>query len=266
VTGPLPVLLTVLGISAAGAGISSLESLSLFRAFRKGGPFSWEIALLRHPLKDAVGVLAVVFGWPGILVLHALRVAFAVACVAMAFRGVFLIGITAAYALTSALLAFRAGFLLDGADRMFTVTSVACFVGGLSAEGRGPALALTFLAAQLSLVYATAGAVKLLSPEWRSGNSLEQVLSTGLFGSRALSALATRRRIAVRTVARLVVAGELLGSLAPWIPPRISLVLLVCAFGFHLIAAVTMRLNTFLFAFPALLPAAWFVSRCIYGR
>jgi ABC-type Co2+ transport system permease subunit len=73
-------------------------------------------------------------------------------------------------------------------------------------------------------------------------------------------------RSKVKFAACAVACGEIAVSLAPWSPPKVALVLLAGAAFFHLIAATAMGLNTFLFAFPALFPAAMYVSRTLYRQ
>jgi hypothetical protein len=263
---PRPYLRVIIGISAIGGSISSMESLSLAWAFRPMAPFSSELASLRRPLRGYRRHCEFIFGWPGVLALLALRALLGLACAGLALGGSVPAGIVAAYAGVGALLALRSGYLLDGADRMLLVTAVACCLGSLSPTPAGAAFALFFLAAQLSLAYGTAGLAKLAESAWRNGDSLLSVFSAGIFGRPALHRFAVIHRSKVKFAARAVVLGEIAASLAPWSPPKVAIALLTGAAFFHFAAAAAMGLNTFLFAFPALFPAAIYVSRTLYSH
>jgi hypothetical protein len=205
------------------------------------------------------------FAWPNVMALLASRVLFAAICAIEACLGPVPAWSLGCYVCANALFALRSGYLLDGADRLFLVTAAACFIAQLSSTDTGAAIGLFFLAGQLSIIYFTNGVVKLAEPGWRSGEALMRTFSTRMFGRRSLHRFLAQRRSVARLLAQAVICGEIAASLAPWAPLKVAIVLLLGAAAFHCVAAAVMGLNTFLFAFPALFPAALYMSRTIYG-
>ena len=148
-------------------------------------------------------------------------------------------------------------------DMMFIaqiVSTVAVFEDAV-----GVAIAFVFLSTQLSLSYITAGVAKGFQPEWRTGVSVNKILSSSTFCHKALYAGLGQDLRLHRLIGHCTIAGELFLSAAPWVPPRICLFLLVAAFTFHLGVAAIMGLNTFLPTFLSLYPAAFFTSRLLHS-
>jgi hypothetical protein len=91
-------------------------------------------------------------------------------------------------------------------------------------------------------------------------------MSTQTFGNERLYRfLANNPQMAILASAA-VYGGEILVAFAPWVPSPVGLMLLGSGLVFHLLVALTMGLNTFLFAFAAAYPAALYTSNLLYSR
>jgi len=125
-------------------------------------------------------------------------------------------------------------------------------------------MALSYLAVQLVLSYFVSGWVKLVNPEWRSGEALCDVFRFSAYPvSEGLRRLADQPRF-LFVMGWAVILFELVFPLSLLDPVALKLALL-CAAGFHFSNACFFGLNRFfwiwLCAYPALI---WFQDR-IFG-
>ena len=115
--------------------------------------------------------------------------------------------------------------------------------------------ALLFLAAQLCLSYAAAASPKLASTSWRGEDALSKILSTATYGSRlglrgAATSFPTRN-----DDGHVVIFMECTFPVVLVAPDIVAVIYIVWGISFHVIIAVTMGLNNFLWAFLAAYPA-----------
>lgn len=150
----------------------------------------------------------------------------------------------------------------DGADQMATIVLVACAVGLMPGA---PLLvskaAAWFIALQACLAYSTSGFAKLFSSEWRSGDAINLVFRTSSYGSSGIRRFLSRYPHASKVMATSVILFECMFPLAVLVGGRVLLMYLAGAILFHVSVLAMMRLNTFLFAFPATYGALIFVAR-----
>lgn len=90
-------------------------------------------------------------------------------------------------------------------------------------------------------------------------------MQTEVFGDRRVAWFLARHPQLPRVVSLLLLSGELACACAPWVPPPVCYGLLCLALLFHAGVALSMGLNTFLFAFASGFPAMIFTSRWLYG-
>jgi hypothetical protein len=149
----------------------------------------------------------------------------------------------------------------DGAEQMSILIVLAAIVAFVPDVSEIVArVAAIFLVAQLMLSYFTAGAVKVVSPAWRSEPILAHILGTHRFGSSAVANYLLRRPRLCLLAQWSVIALELAFPIVLLLPLPGLLIFLLGGLIFHVSCAVLMGLNTFLWAFPAIYPcvyAAW---------
>lgn len=148
-----------------------------------------------------------------------------------------------------------------GSDRMTLLTLCCLLLARIAPTPRIAELALGYLALQLVLSYALAGAAKLANPEWRNGRALADLLAFSVYPvSGDLRGLA-RFRGPLAGLGRVVMLFELLFPLALFDARALGFALALAA-AFHLSNALLLGLNRFLWiwlaAFPALM---WFQER-----
>lgn len=148
-----------------------------------------------------------------------------------------------------------------GSDRMgylilFCLTCAHWAPAPLLAE-----LAMGYLAVQLVLSYLLSGWVKVINPDWRSGQALRDVFAFSVYpvsqAARGWSAYPGTLTVA----SRAVIAIELLFPLSLLHPFTLLLALTVTA-AFHLGNAVFLGLNRFFWVWIAAFPSLiWFQAR-----
>ncbi|AVH55864.1 MULTISPECIES: hypothetical protein [Streptomyces] len=144
----------------------------------------------------------------------------------------------------------------DGADELIVIVLVAAAIGYQPGSRVAATACLAFLSLQLTIGYATAGLSKAQSATWRSGYAVVGILRTTIYGDPRLARILARHSLAASLLAWTVILGELaLGAI--WFLPGVLIPpFLACGLLFHVGCARLMGLNTFLWAFPALYPAA----------
>ena len=103
--------------------------------------------------------------------------------------------------------------------------------------------------------YVIAGVAKLSEPEWLDGSHLAAIFSTDAYGAKPIGDLLLRRRLLAATISIAFICWECTVLFAMFAPRPIAYAYLAIGLSFHVINAVVMGLNTFLFAFPATYPA-----------
>ncbi|MEH3100538.1 HTTM domain-containing protein [Sphingomonas adhaesiva] len=161
------------------------------------------------------------------------------------------------------ILPFFNGPYNGGADRMSLLILLCLTAAVLLPEPRRREAAFGYLAMQLLLSYAVAGAVKIVNPAWRDGGALRDVFRFSAYpAGDNIRRLADRPRL-LRAAGWAVMLFELAFPLA--ILSRAALIVaLVVAALFHLANACLFGLNRFfwiwLCAYPSLL---WLQERVV---
>jgi hypothetical protein len=146
----------------------------------------------------------------------------------------------------------------DGSDDMTTLILGAALVAAVLPGGAAATAALVFVAAQAGLSYLTSGISKAQSRPWWSGDAIVGILGTRIFGWPAAAAWLHGKPVLARISGRAVVVWETI-FVVGYVAPRPWFVAILAAWAsFHLACAVSMGLNTFVYAFLGCYPA------CLY--
>jgi hypothetical protein len=152
----------------------------------------------------------------------------------------------------------------DGADQMMVLVLVVLWLGWLFPDGSiGQRLAFWFVTLQLILSYGVAGIAKLISPKWWSGSGLTDIFSTYSYGSPHLSRIANRSQGVMLAMSWSIIMFEVSFGSVLFAPMQVAMLLFCVGVMFHFGTAMLMSLNTFLFAFLAAYPLAWY---CVAGN
>ncbi|WP_062995216.1 hypothetical protein [Nocardia mikamii] len=244
-------------IGSVAVMIGSLERLAAPRLLADSALAGWPVSatsvplLTRKSFQSSVGRL---LAYPRVLGLIAACLACAVLLVVHPSSALNAVaaGVIAA---TYILLSMRSRFGGDGADQMTIILFVALALAFAVGQQRAEVIVLWFITAQVCLAYFTAGVAKLVSPLWRSGAALPEILATHAYGHRRAAEILARHRTAAAAMCWSVILLEcgfplVLLGMAP-----VTYLLVITGALLHIGTAILMRLNTFVWAFLATYPA-----------
>ena len=243
-------------VAAVGLVVDGLEHARAAHAERRA--FDVDVVVTSYPVLIARPAVARLFAslLGGISLVAGARALLAVTATILfaADSGTAAAICSAGVAATTLALSARLVYGLDGSDQMQLVVW-----GGLAATATAGDLALKFVALQLVLAYMVAGIAKCAGASWRSGQALAAILSTASYGSPRLSCVVAARPLGLVACWSVIVFEVAMPPLAATTYVGLCL-LVVVAVSFHVGTAVTMGLNSFVWAFTAALLclASWF--------
>lgn len=253
VTTPDQAFSLVLRLCGISVAISTMELLSRRDLFESRGCLSWK--LLREFYWFAVPTrLESLLAGPGVRVVLIVRLVAAGGLVVGASTAA---AVPCALALTLSVLFlnFRLPIGRDGSDQMNDLIVLSTTAALLCRSETARTAALFFIAAQASLAYATAGLAKLVSPVWRSGEAIAQILSTMTYGHEQAAVALRSSRVVSIAVCWSVVLFETLFVSWLLLGPDGALAVVAVGLAFHAGCAVLMGLNCFFWSFAATYPA-----------
>jgi hypothetical protein len=256
---PFGALSLVVRVGSVGVAISSLESLARRADLGPRGLLDGEAQLTR-----ARWLLPFAFLTPSAVAVAITAARLAAACAVIAGGGSFAVARAGAIviAVTTLLLRFRTVLGIHASGTMVMITFTAAALGLGTGTRRALDFALVFIAAQACLSYVVAGASKLQTASWRTGRAITLISSTLMWGNgNRARALRAHPRLAF-WLCWATMLGECAVPLALVVPLPVTLALLACAGAFHVVTAMEMGLNSFVWAFWSTYPAIIF---CWYG-
>jgi hypothetical protein len=251
-------------LAGVGLCIEMLEYVSHPDLFSADGLLSWEVLKLRTRLTTS-GFIArlgdVIFDLRAIRILALVGVITSIGLVIIPKEGWIIrldVGLLLSCLIT---LNLRSFYSLDGADQMYLVIVGAIFVGFFATPvSLGSEITLWFVALQATLCYSVSGVYKAMSPGWRTGEALEGIFSTRIYGNAIVFQVFRRWPWLKLPVAWFIIIFQCCFLLALLGGPSVARVLIAIGVLFHILNAVTMGLNGFLFAFVATYPAVMYCS------
>jgi hypothetical protein len=257
-TSPDTAFRLMLALCGASVTIRTLELLANGALFTPRGSLSWvlirESGAYRGP-RWLEGLLDGA-GFRFVLIVRVIS-----SCGLLLFADTALFGpCVVAVAVTSLLVSSRMPVGQDGSDQMNSLILMPAAIAVLCQEEWAKTAILIFVAAQVSLAYATSGITKLISPLWRSGQALPEILSTLSYGNGlAARALSSNRTVSLAACWSVIVFETLFCSWVVLNQPGLQ-ALLTIGVTFHVFSAVLMGLNCFLWSFVATYPAIFFIQ------
>jgi hypothetical protein len=259
----LEIYKAILVLCSIGLLISTLELFYIRKSFGADGVYSWAVFspfLLRTRNVTLTKLLNAVFDAPGVTGLLGIRL-LALVCVLSApiYSGTYTVSLTIVV-LSLLFLSWRRSFGDDGADQMNLILLITTWLcTAILENGLLLKMGLWFIALQSVLSYGTAGIAKLVSPTWRSGQAVFGVFSTGVYGLDMVAQFLRGRSLLNYLLCwsvMLIESGFLVALLLPF---PYAVMFLIWGAGFHLLCAIIMGLNNFLWAFLASYPAIIYV-------
>jgi hypothetical protein len=259
---PFSALSLMLRIGSIGVAISSLESLVRPGDLGPGGLLSGEAQLTRARWLLPLGFLA---SQRVTVAITAVRLV--AACAVLAGGGVFEVARAGAIviALTTLLIRVRTPLSIHAAGTMVMVTFTGAALGLAAGTHRSMEFALAFIAAQACLSYFVAGASKLREPTWRSGLAIPVIASTLMWGNGQRAAVLSAHRRVAFALCWVTMTAECAFPLTLAVPLQVTIGLLACAAVFHIMTAIEMGLNSFVWAFGSTYPAIIYCWYLLHG-
>jgi hypothetical protein len=243
--------------------ISSLESLSLSGEYGENGLYSWTVLRTGSPFllwlgsKPGVdrllgpGIRWVFFGKllaAMLLIFFPTRFPIDSVCIACILLSAMIINL-------------RAPLGQDGSDQMTVIIFVTLAVQkSFRSNVAISEMCLWFIALQSCVSYCSAGIAKLVSPVWRSGEAIRRILSTRSYGSIVTTSLFDKCPWLCWLIAWSVIGFECAFPLVLLTGTVGFYIFISWGILFHLLNAMIMGLNTFVWAFFATYPAIWFCA------
>ncbi|RGD62493.1 hypothetical protein DR950_36295 [Kitasatospora xanthocidica] len=246
-------------IAGIGVLISSLEVLARPRSTDDGSWNSWRVLRLRRRWTSTGRTGAVadgLLGYPrdliGVAVRSVAAAALVLAAPSGAWQALLLWLVTASLALRG----LRAPYGGEGSDQVLLIV-----FGSLAMAQTfgGQRIALWFIVAEACLAYFSSGFAKVLHSEWRDGTGLLGVLRTRSWGNAWAAHRLSGRPTLCRWLSLALVSAETAFPLVLLTPPPLLPLLIGVALAFHVIVAITMGLNCFVWAFASCYPAVAYV-------
>lgn len=254
---------TVLGL---GQILVTLEYLAVRREFDRGGIYPWSTIRLNRRSRPrwVRGPRDAAFSPPGTDILLGIRLALAV-LLAVGSSVAWIAGpAVVAFALVLLVFNARLPWGRDSSDNMALHVTLGLSAFAMCRAFDAPSLGLYYIAAYAGLAYCTAGITKLVEPAWRDGEALQWVMNLESFGAPwAVDVLAPRPHLRA-LLSRLTVLAEVGAPLVILLPAPALVVALLMALAFHLVLALTMGLNAFVWSFLATYPAVLFVWTTVH--
>ncbi|MEC3975491.1 hypothetical protein [Amycolatopsis sp. H20-H5] len=254
-------------VAATGIILSSLEYLCQPQVFeKKGGLLSWDVGRtrLRSTAHRRADFLDAAFNPPGIHALVALRLTAAVLSAVPGTSSRVRATAASYLAVTNVAMHVRNSYGGDGSDHMNVLVHSALSVARwFPNDKRVQEITTLFLAAQVCLSYAAAGAAKLISPYWRDGTAMSGIFRTRTYGHRLAHNLLAKYPALAKVGGWGVIAGELSFPLVLVANKPIAKALLATGTAFHIGNAVFMGLNRFVWGFGAGYPSIGYHARAL---
>jgi hypothetical protein len=255
-------LWAVTTIASYGLLISTLQTLWNWRLFRPDGLMSWELFKTRPRFAKyaASPLIGALYTFPNFLYVIALQGV--AALLLLGFPGH---GIIRPVALTAILIIFLFSRLrhqpygMVGADSMNLLVFGALGLREIAPDTTTQGC-LWFIAFQSCLSYSTNGMLKLASPHWRRGKVLWHIAHHALYGSARLARVLRAYPAVGKWLDWSVIGCELAFPFVLLVGHPACWIFLGWGLLFHMLTAVVMGLNTFLFAWAATYPAIVFMA------
>ncbi len=267
---PLDALRFVLILSVIGMAVSTLEFWVVAGAFGDKGAYSWRIQQLRSgvPRDPWISViLSKILSENGVRVLLIQRILLLAAAIFVPFGNWLFAVILGTLVLNNLVFTWRrGGYGDDGSDQMNAIILLTIFLTvGPHSTPVILQIGLWFIALQACLSYTTAGVAKLVSPIWRSGDAIYKIFNTSAYGLRQVADVLEHRRWLNLFLCWTVILVETLFPLALLLPEPWGWTFIAWGVLFHLLNAIIMGLNSFLWAFLATYPAIVYTSSQVHA-
>lgn len=239
-----------------GISISTIELLYNWKSFQDDRLYSWKVIATRgyFSKKNMLHRLAnFLLKYPNFIGVILLRLFIILLLVVPGIWGFSQAPLFLALVLTSLMINYRSPFGQDGSDQMSTIVIIVLFLYHINPENLIVAQAgIWFIALQSLLSYFTAGFFKAKGEKWtKNPTAVYMIFNTSTYGSKPIAGFLQNKQQAITFLTWSTVAVEVTFPLVLVTGYPGMIVFLGWGLGFHLMNALVMGLNSFLWAFLA---------------
>lgn len=239
-----------------GISISTIELLYNWKSFQDDRLYSWKVIATRgyFSKKNILHKLAhFLLKYPNFLGVIVFRL---IATLLLIVPGIWEFSqapLFLALVLTSLMINYRSPFGQDGSDQMSTIVIIVLFLYHINPQNLIIAeVGIWFIALQSLLSYFTAGFFKSKGDKWTTNpTAVFLIFNTSTYGSKPIAGYLQNKQQAITFLTWSTVAVEVLFPAVLFTGYPGMIIFLGWGLGFHLMNALVMGLNSFLWAFLA---------------
>ncbi len=147
---------------------------------------------------------------------------------------------------------------LDGADQLQVIVFASLVAFYITTDPIIQKFSIFFVCFQSLLAYFIAGLAKLISPIWRGGMAITNIINTESYGNKVLAQLLIKKPLLSKMMCWGVIILESLCPILIFSGMQTTIIFIICGTIFHLSIAIFMRLNSFFWTFISTYPALLF--------
>jgi len=248
-----------------GLFISSMEFLVSTQLFAPYGLNTWDIIQLRWSSGMMHNKLfAHLFSANGMKAILVVRMLLVVSLQFLTIRSVPWMAAVFALAGSYLITNINSFYGSDGSDQMNNIILVVLVICTMSFVDQAVmSIGLFFITAQACFSYFAAGVSKLVSPKWRDGTAVTDIFRTRTYGSQLVYNYLRGKTKLGYFLCWSVITMEVIFPIVLFLPAHWAIFIIAWGAIFHLLNAVIMGLNSFLWAFLATYPAIFFTNQQI---
>jgi hypothetical protein len=257
-TNQYNVLLTVLFFNAVSAGINAFEWLTVSRQFGDRGINSWnlrKIGLQKSSHRVAFRLVDFFYRYPNVIGVLLFQLACSAGILLFISNPPIVKICTIGVAFCYLLLGYRGMLGNNGADSMTRVVFTSATIYFLCSTPIILNMCLIFVTLQLIIAYATPGIIRLLEPKWHNGEYLHNVLRLHSFSNISVWNFISKYPGSKVFLSWMLIIFEFGFLFSIFLPLPLLLSFLLFGMIFHILNAVIMGLNTFVWTFIGTYPA-----------
>ena len=241
--------------SSIGGLLANFEWLQLAEHFKNGGLYSSKTREIRLPNivgNKFVKLFSSIFSYPNFLLLFVLRIILIVTLFFTINNPLTFGFLCLLLVLIAIIISIRGNEGTTGADQINTITLLIVGLCILSPTKLVWITGIISLAILLIIAYSTSGWIRILQPTWRNGKDLLVVLRQHTYGNKFVWNIGKKNPNLIKFTSLSILIFECLAPIIIFMPLKVVLVYLVVGVVFHLLNALIMGLNIFVWSFISL--------------
>jgi hypothetical protein len=250
-------------IASIAVVIDAIEIIIERHQYSSRGIFNFEVLrtdktwMLNKRLNP---IFRILFDYPNFIFLISIQLVTAVLIVSHIFTNLsvyFVLIILSIHLLTH----IRNRYGMNGSDQLQVIIFASLLIFYLNPDDiLVQKFSIYFIGFQSLLSYFMAGLAKLVSPTWRDGNAISGIMNTESFGNRLIAKILIDKPLLSKLICWGVIIFESIFPIFIFGGIYTTYIFIIMGILFHLLLAILMRFNSFLWSFIATYPALLFFA------